>query len=266
MSVMADSIFAVDGVKPVEVLLYAYLCANVDKKDDPIDRAVIAAFNESAEAQELLKSKEYKQTGLIGFNPEVKRVVAFVDHNKGKRTIAKGLVAKIIDTHAGGEDSGELQWVVEQHSNKKFVEMVQQKDKALSKAGYKVSISINPFLYFIMMNNLNVVHHPVDLVFAVIVVQTIAIAVCEEDARGNENTKWQFQGLLPMLDPPRHDTAQTIASLHHANISVKMITGDHVNVGRETARLIGLGTNILPGRNIIVLPPSLPSSALSNKA
>ena len=51
-----------------------------------------------------------------------------------------------------------------------------------------------------------------------------------------------------MLDPPRVDTAQTIASLHHANISVKMITGDHVNVGKETARLIGLGTNILPGK------------------
>jgi H+-transporting ATPase len=50
-----------------------------------------------------------------------------------------------------------------------------------------------------------------------------------------------------MLDPPRADTSRTIASLHNANISVKMITGDHVNVGRETARLIGLGTNILPG-------------------
>ena len=50
-----------------------------------------------------------------------------------------------------------------------------------------------------------------------------------------------------MLDPPRHDTAATINSLNLANISVKMITGDHANVGRETARLIGLGTNILPG-------------------
>ena len=30
-----------------------------------------------------------------------------------------------------------------------------------------------------------------------------------------------------MLDPPREDTKATIASLHHANISVKMITGDH---------------------------------------
>lgn len=29
-----------------------------------------------------------------------------------------------------------------------------------------------------------------------------------------------------------------------------MITGDHVNVGRETAKLIGLGTNIQAGQDI----------------
>lgn len=29
-----------------------------------------------------------------------------------------------------------------------------------------------------------------------------------------------------------------------------MITGDHANVGKETARLIGLGTNIVPGEEM----------------
>mmetsp|Transcript_17034 Transcript_17034/g.34047 ORF Transcript_17034/g.34047 Transcript_17034/m.34047 type:complete len:201 (+) Transcript_17034:1483-2085(+) len=53
-----------------------------------------------------------------------------------------------------------------------------------------------------------------------------------------------------MIDPPRDDTAKTINSLHHANISVKMITGDHTNVAKETARLIGLGTDIHPGEHI----------------
>lgn len=43
-------------------------------------------------------------------------------------------------------------------------------------------------------------------------------------------------------------------SLHQANISVKMITGDHANVGKETARLIGLGTNICPGEAIRNVP------------
>jgi H+-transporting ATPase len=70
------------------------------------------------------------------------------------------------------------------------------------------------------------------------------------NARKLKDPVWKFVGLLPMLDPPRADTKATIASLHHANISVKMITGDHVNVGKETARLIGLGTDIRAGEEI----------------
>ncbi len=41
------------------------------------------------------------------------------------------------------------------------------------------------------------------------------------------NNPWVFCGILPMLDPPRHDTAQTIKNLVNAGIEVKMITGDH---------------------------------------
>lgn len=56
-----------------------------------------------------------------------------------------------------------------------------------------------------------------------------------------------YCGILPMLDPPRHDTAQTIKNLVSAGIEVKMITGDHLNIAKETARLIGMGVNIHPG-------------------
>jgi H+-transporting ATPase len=58
---------------------------------------------------------------------------------------------------------------------------------------------------------------------------------------------WKFCGILPMLDPPRHDTSQTIKNLVNAGITVKMITGDHLNIAKETARLIGMGTNIHKG-------------------
>jgi len=216
MSIMVDSIFAVDDLTPAEILLYAYLSSNKDKKEDPIDRAIITAFEQNEEAKKLLEEGSYKVTDLIGFNNIAKRVVAFVDHKKGKVTIAKGLVAKVLDTIAGGEDTSELQWKVTQNSDELFLKKLAQTDSDLSKSGYK----------------------------------TIGISVCYENARDNKNAEWTFVGLLPMLDPPRHDTAATINSLHLANISVKMITGDHANVGRETARLIGLGTNILPGDEI----------------
>mmetsp|Transcript_16480 Transcript_16480/g.27614 ORF Transcript_16480/g.27614 Transcript_16480/m.27614 type:complete len:979 (-) Transcript_16480:1850-4786(-) len=58
---------------------------------------------------------------------------------------------------------------------------------------------------------------------------------------------WNYCGILPMLDPPRHDTAQTVKNLVNAGIEVKMITGDHLNIAKETSRLIGMGVNIHPG-------------------
>lgn len=58
---------------------------------------------------------------------------------------------------------------------------------------------------------------------------------------------WVYCGILPMLDPPRHDTAQTVKNLVNAGVEVKMITGDHLNIAKETARLIGMGVNIHPG-------------------
>lgn len=60
----------------------------------------------------------------------------------------------------------------------------------------------------------------------------------------------KFVGILPMLDPPRHDTAETISNIRFNGIRVKMITGDHANIARETARLIGLGTRILPATDL----------------
>lgn len=223
MSVITHSIFAVDDFTVTDVLLYAYLCSNPNKKDDPIDRAVCEAFEKNEEAKAKYNQGKYHQEFIMGFNPEVKRTVGFVSYgsnddgeSRNMITVAKGLPAKIMNTRAGHEDDHEIQWRVEKYGNRKFVKAIQDVDRGLSKAGYK----------------------------------TIAIAVCDSDARKTEEPVFRFVGLLPMIDPPREDTARTIASLHHANISVKMITGDHVNVGKETARLIGLGTNIEPGESI----------------
>lgn len=36
---------------------------------------------------------------------------------------------------------------------------------------------------------------------------------------------WQFMGLLPLFDPPRHDSAETIRRALNLGVNVKMITG-----------------------------------------
>lgn len=213
MSVIRDRVVAIGDFTQEDVIRFAKLCSNADKKDDPIDKAVLKAYEESEAAEE---DEDYVQTEIIGFNPTVKRVVAFIDHKGEILTVAKGLPAKILDTEAGGVDDHECQWQVEGVQNPSFIDHLVETDSGLSKSGYK----------------------------------TIGIAMCEGDARKSDHGPWKFVGLMPMLDPPRADTHATIESLHHANISVKMITGDHVNVGIESCRLIGLGTDMHAGEEI----------------
>jgi H+-transporting ATPase len=64
-------------------------------------------------------------------------------------------------------------------------------------------------------------------------------------ARADQENKWQFVGVLPMFDPPREQAKATIASAGQMGVKVKMVTGDQLAIAQETARQLGLGTNIL---------------------
>jgi len=63
--------------------------------------------------------------------------------------------------------------------------------------------------------------------------------------RADQEGKWQFVGVLPLFDPPREQAKATIASARQMGVSVKMVTGDQIAIARETARQLGLGTDIL---------------------
>jgi H+-transporting ATPase len=60
-----------------------------------------------------------------------------------------------------------------------------------------------------------------------------------------EWSEWTLTGLLPVYDPPRHDTAATITAAGAMGVGVKMITGDAIAIGRETARQLGMGTDFV---------------------
>ncbi|KAF0908852.1 hypothetical protein E2562_028736 [Oryza meyeriana var. granulata] len=62
---------------------------------------------------------------------------------------------------------------------------------------------------------------------------------------------WQFVGLLPLFDPPRHDSAETIRRALNLGVNVKMITGDQLAIGKETARRLGMGTNMYPSSALL---------------
>ena len=62
--------------------------------------------------------------------------------------------------------------------------------------------------------------------------------------------KWEMLGLLTFLDPPRPDTKVTIERAMAYGVDVKMITGDHALIAKETARILGMGTNIQDARGL----------------
>jgi H+-transporting ATPase len=69
-------------------------------------------------------------------------------------------------------------------------------------------------------------------------------------ARAEGDGLWQLLGVLPLFDPPREDAKATIATALQMGVKVKMVTGDQLAIAQETARKLGMGTNILDASSI----------------
>lgn len=61
--------------------------------------------------------------------------------------------------------------------------------------------------------------------------RSLAVAVQEEDG------PWEMLGMISLFDPPRSDTAQTIAEAQALGLQVKMLTGDAIAIAKETCRM-----------------------------
>ncbi|XP_028802359.1 plasma membrane ATPase 4 isoform X1 [Neltuma alba] len=72
-----------------------------------------------------------------------------------------------------------------------------------------------------------------------------------EKSKDAPGAPWQFVGLLPLFDPPRHDSAETIKRALHLGVNVKMITGDQLAIAKETGRRLGMGTNMYPSSSLL---------------
>ncbi|KAJ1966444.1 hypothetical protein GGI12_000088 [Dipsacomyces acuminosporus] len=72
-----------------------------------------------------------------------------------------------------------------------------------------------------------------------------ALAVAEESVPSGDveapGTGFRLIGLLPIFDPPRHDTKETIDRAIELGVHVKMITGDQLAIAKETGRELGMG-------------------------
>jgi H+-transporting ATPase len=68
--------------------------------------------------------------------------------------------------------------------------------------------------------------------------RTLGVARCEDDGA------WQFLGILPLYDPPREDSAETIGEARRHGIAVKMVTGDNLAIAGEIAGQLGMGKTV----------------------
>lgn len=82
-------------------------------------------------------------------------------------------------------------------------------------------------------------------------IRSLAVARSDPKKAGS----WKIVGLLTFLDPPRPDTKQTIMDAHEYGVSVKMITGDHLLIARNTAMTLELGDRILNADGLPMLDP-----------
>ncbi|KAK9427733.1 E1-E2 ATPase-domain-containing protein [Lipomyces doorenjongii] len=75
--------------------------------------------------------------------------------------------------------------------------------------------------------------------------RSLGVAVQKDDEG------WTLLGMLPMFDPPREDTAQTIAEAKQLGLNVKMLTGDAIAIAKETCRMLALGTKVYNSQRLI---------------
>ncbi|KAL6010465.1 ATPase 10, plasma membrane-type [Asimina triloba] len=79
----------------------------------------------------------------------------------------------------------------------------------------------------------------------------VAYQPVPEKSKDSPGGPWTFCGLLPLFDPPRHDSAETIRRALNLGVCVKMITGDQLAIAKETGRRLGMGTNMYPSSSLL---------------
>ena len=225
--------------REAEVVYFAALASQWEGSMEPIDHA-ITSCSKYVDLSELLQTWEREK--FVPFNPNDKRTLSFVQSNKDGR---RWCVSKGSPQISLGMCMSEL--------SAREIRAVEDAINTYAGRGYRT---------------LGVARRPLPSVDEVRRLGEKAKgkvagagAGAADNGAGKEEGKdegggggqlagmeggaWEFLGLVSMFDPPRHDTKETIERAIALGVEVKMITGDHKAIGKDTARRLGMGTNIL---------------------
>jgi H+-transporting ATPase len=69
--------------------------------------------------------------------------------------------------------------------------------------------------------------------------------------RGGSMEEFELIGMIALIDPPRPDSAETIARCKHMGVDVKMVTGDQLIIAKEVSHRLGLTRVILDANHLV---------------
>jgi H+-transporting ATPase len=75
--------------------------------------------------------------------------------------------------------------------------------------------------------------------------RTLAIA-----RRADAESPLDLIGLIPLIDPPRDDSAQVIKDMRAYGVQVKMVTGDNMAIAREIGAMLGLNGSSMGAKQL----------------
>ena len=195
------------------------MCCVVDRepKDDPIDKAIFESLEKRFGGDKAAKGmlERYRPQAFFPFDAAIKRTVARVlDKETGRTlTISKGLVDKVLSTGEDGAEGGT--WDCKDLDQIRGP--VRETDAKMGKRGYKTLGLVSE------CRPIKTTGQPKSETREEVMILNPLFSSLQ--AVSIDNGPVVFYGIIPMLDPPRHDTAETLRKLQELGITIKMITG-----------------------------------------
>merc|ERR1719443_1324790 len=87
----------------------------------------------------------------------------------------------------------------------------------------------------------------------------------ESSGEADAPIKWEFMGLIPLADPPRHDTKQTVEKAQALGVEIKMITGDQAAIAKQTSLELDMGS-VIHTADALQLPSGVESNPINMAA
>ena len=203
------------GTDSERTYAYAYVNSQFESgMKSPLDEAVLAARP--------FDMASWKKIDEVPFDFERRRVSVLVEHDAGRRLIAKGAPEDLLRLCGRYEDADGVERPLDAATRRIFEATLD----ALGAEGFRA---------------LGIAGRPVDGSHA-------TAAVTDE-------TDLVFSGFAVFLDPPKASAGATIQAMAAAGISVKVLTGDNELVARHVFAEIGVPvTGVLTGDALTRLP------------